>query len=191
MPAVLYSSGDAPTRSHPETLLSVILRASSGDHAMAIVIAGERVGKQGRLTVGCSASIFHRDRQKMLLTQRVDNGQWCVPGGFMEPGESMTEACAREVLEETGLHTQVVRLIGVYTNPHLLLTYPDGNAWQMVVLHFEAEPINGMLGTSDETMASAYFARAEIDQLEMSRLDRLRVLDAFDSGTMTIVRDIF
>jgi ADP-ribose pyrophosphatase YjhB (NUDIX family) len=158
---------------------------------MATVIAGDRVGKQGRLAIGCSAAIFDRERQKVLLTQRVDNGRWCVPGGFMEPGESMTEACVREVFEETGLHTRVVRLISVYTNPHLLLTFSDGNAWQMVVLHFEAEPIDGVLGISDETTACAYFARADIDELDMAVLDRLRVLDAFDAGTMTIVRDTF
>ncbi len=158
---------------------------------MATVIAGHRAGKHGRLTVGCSAAIFDSSRQKVLLTQRADNERWCVPGGYMEAGESMSEACAREVLEETGLHIRTVRLISVYTNPHLLLTYADGNAWQLVVLHFEAELIGGTLGTSAETMASAYFSRTDIEHLDMSTLDRLRVLDAFNASKTTIVRDEF
>jgi ADP-ribose pyrophosphatase YjhB (NUDIX family) len=158
---------------------------------MATVIAGHRVGKQGRLTIGCSAAVFDRDHQKLLLTQRADTGRWCVPGGYMEAGESLSEACAREVLEETGLHVRIVRLVSVYTNPHLLLTYPDGNAWQLVVLHFEAEPIGGMLGTSDETTASAYFSRTDSEELAMSSFDRLRLVDAFEAGETTIVRDEF
>ncbi len=158
---------------------------------MATVIAGYRAGKQGRLTVGCSAAIFDSSRQKVLLTQRADNERWCVPGGYMEAGESMSEACAREVLEETGLHIRTVRLISVYTNPHLLLTYADGNAWQLVVLHFESELIGGTLGASTETTASAYFSRTDIEHLDMSTLDRLRVLDAFDVSKTTIVRDEF
>src|SRR5918998_3963535 len=108
---------------------------------MATVLTGDRVGKLGRLGVGCSATIFDASREKVLLARRTDNGRWCVPGGYMEPGESLTEACIREVEEETGLHVRVVRLVAVYTNPHLLLEYPDGNRWQLVVLHFEVEVI--------------------------------------------------
>ncbi len=156
---------------------------------MATVIAGHRVGKQGRLTIGCSAAIFDSDHQKVLLTQRADTGRWCVPGGYMEAGESLSEACTREVLEETGLHVRIVRLVSVYTNPHLLLTYPDGNAWQLVVLHFEAEPIGGTLGSRNETTASAYFSRTDSEHLDMSTLDHLRVVDAFKAGETTIVRD--
>src|SRR6266508_4839267 len=90
---------------------------------MATMIRGERVGKHGRLAVGCSASIFDLTRQKILLIRRTDNSRWSVPGGYMEPGESVAEACAREVWEETGLHVRVGRLISVYSTPHILLEY--------------------------------------------------------------------
>jgi ADP-ribose pyrophosphatase YjhB (NUDIX family) len=109
----------------------------------------------------------------------------------MEPGEGLAEACAREVWEETGLRVRVVRLVAVYTNPHLLLEYADGNRWQMVVLHFEAEPIGGELTLGDETTELSYFSRDEIDGLDMSRLDRLRSIDAFDNFVAAVIRDEF
>ncbi len=158
---------------------------------MATIVAGERVGKQGRLAVGCSATIFDETAQKMLLTRRSDNGQWCVPGGYMESGESLTEACVREVLEETGLQVEIRRLVSVYTTPHRLLTYPDGNRWQIVVLHFEAVPINGELRINDETIELKFFTQVEVECLSMSELDRRRVADGFAHREAAVICDDF
>ena len=158
---------------------------------MIKVILGERVGRQGRLTVGCSAAVFDSGHQRLLLVRRSDNARWAVPGGYMEAGESLTEACAREVKEETGLEVRVTRLVAVYTNPHVLLEYPDGNRWQVVVLHFETEIINGDLVLSDETTELQYFSRAEILNLPMSSLDRQRVIDSFEMKQAAIVHDAF
>ena len=54
----------------------------------------------------------------------------------MEPGESVSEACEREVLEEASIRVQTTHLVAVYSNPHILLQYPDGNKWQLTILHF-------------------------------------------------------
>ncbi|HNB36321.1 MAG TPA: NUDIX domain-containing protein, partial [Anaerolineales bacterium] len=62
---------------------------------MTQVIYGPRLGKEGNIRVGCSAVIFDETRQKVLLTQRADNGRWCLPGGQLEAGESVAEACER------------------------------------------------------------------------------------------------
>ena len=67
---------------------------------MTKVLYGERISRQGKLRLGCSASIFD-EQGRVFLTRRADNGQWCLPGGGMEAGESVTEACEREVWEET------------------------------------------------------------------------------------------
>lgn len=84
---------------------------------MTNILYGDRVGKQGKLAIGCSAWIFDPETQQVLLVQRADNKKWAVPGGYMEPGESVAEACQREVLEETGVRVNVTHLIGVYNNP--------------------------------------------------------------------------
>lgn len=153
---------------------------------------GKGICKQGQLAVGCSAVIFDSKHERILLVRRADNGRWTVPGGYMEPGESLTEACAREVLEETGLQVKVTRLISVYTTPDILLEYPDGNRLQLVVLHFETEPTGGELRTSDETTELKYFTQAETLELEMiDGLNRVRIADSFTAQQTTIVRETF
>jgi 8-oxo-dGTP pyrophosphatase MutT (NUDIX family) len=109
----------------------------------------------------------------------------------MEPGESLSEACIREVLEETGLKVQVKGLVGVYTSPHILLEYPDGNRWQLVVLHFEAIAIGGGLSLSKETTELRYFLPSKIKSLEMSPLDWRRVINGFSYQGSTIICDDF
>lgn len=156
---------------------------------MVKIILGERVGRQGRLTVGCSAAVFDASRQCILLVRRADNALWAVPGGYMDAGESLTEACCREVKEETGQQVQVTRLISVYTNPNVLLEYPDGNRWQIVVLHFEAEAIDGNLALSDETTELKYFSHSESVSLPMSSLDRQRIIDSFEMKQAAIIHD--
>ena len=77
---------------------------------MTQILYGDRLGREGKIRVGCSAVIFN-DEGKVLLTRRLDNGQWCLPSGGMEAGESPAETCIREVFEETGLHVRVTRLV--------------------------------------------------------------------------------
>ncbi|MGC1378190.1 MAG: NUDIX domain-containing protein, partial [Anaerolineales bacterium] len=130
------------------------------------VLLGERIGREAKLRLGCSAVIFNEDK-KVLLTRRSDNGQWCLPGGAMEPGESVAEACAREVWEETGLRVEVVRLIGVYSDPHRVIIYPDDNKVHIVALSFEAKVTGGELGLSDETTEFGYFSLEEAAQMDI------------------------
>jgi ADP-ribose pyrophosphatase YjhB (NUDIX family) len=158
---------------------------------VAHVILGERAGKDGWLTPCTSAAVFDESRERILLIRQADNGKWAVPGGYMEPGESLTEACAREVREETGLRVDVGRLIAVYSDPNRLLVYPDGNRWQLVILHFEARRVGGNLTPSDESSEVAYLSQAETAGLEMSSFDRLRIDDAFAGRPNTKVQGSF
>lgn len=155
---------------------------------MAKLIYGDRIGRNARLSIGCSAFILDPTRERILLTRRIDNGQWCLPGGRMESGESLVEACIREVQEETGLSVQIVRLIGVYSTPHRMVTYADGNQWQTVAHNFEAEVIGGELTLSDETTEFGYFTPDEIAKLDLMEHHRERIADALLNQEVTFIR---
>ena len=143
---------------------------------MTQILYGDRLGREGKIRVGCSAAIFDKDG-RVLLTRRADNGQWCLPSGGMEPGESPAEAVTREVLEETGLHVRVKRLVGVYSDPNQLVMYVDGNKVQIVAIHFEAEVTGGTLGLSEETTEFGYFSPQEIQNMELLGHHKQRVMD--------------
>ena len=152
------------------------------------IVHGNRIGKTAKLIVVCSAIIFDEQRKKVLLTRRSDNGKWCLPGGHMEAGESATEACAREVLEETGLIVDVGRLIGVYASPHRITEYADGNKYQSVVMSFESKSLRGELTTSDETTEFGFYSVAEMQKLDLLDSTLERVNDALAREAQTIIR---
>jgi ADP-ribose pyrophosphatase YjhB (NUDIX family) len=155
---------------------------------MTQVLYSPQLGKEGQLRLGCSATLFDQKREKVLLTRRTDNGRWCLPGGGMESGESVTQACEREVWEETGLKVRVTRLVGVYSNPDQLVIYPDGNKAFFVVLSFEAEVIEGELQLSDETTAFGYFSLEEMESMPMHAQHKNRVEDALQKYSEALIK---
>jgi ADP-ribose pyrophosphatase YjhB (NUDIX family) len=155
--------------------------------AMTQVFYGPELGKKGELRLGVSAIIFDSEG-KFLLTKREDNGQWCLPGGAVEAGESVAEACIREVFEETGLNVRVKRLVGVYSHPDQLVVYKDGNKAFIVAIHFEAEVIGGELGLSNETTDFGYFTSQEMDGMQMLGRHKERVLDTMTNQREAVIK---
>lgn len=124
---------------------------------------GDRLGATARLRIGAAAAVMDGDR--LLLTKRTDNGEWCMPGGAIEPGERPAEAAERETLEETGLSVRVTGLIGVYSNPDVVVVYPDGNRVQIVGVVFRADAVGGVAGCSAEVSECGWFTVEEAAQL--------------------------
>ena len=154
---------------------------------MTQIFYGPRLGKEGKIRLGTSAILFNSEG-KFLLTQREDNGQWCLPGGAVESGESLAEACEREVFEETGLRVRVKRLVGVYSHPDQLVVYKDGHKVQIVAVHFEAEITGGELGLSNETTDFGYFTLEDTERLEMLGRHRERIIDSLSNKTEAVIK---
>lgn len=155
---------------------------------MARLEYGERIGQTALLRVGSAAVIFDETGEKILLTRRTDNGAWCIPGGAMEVGESIAEACIREVWEETGLTIEILHLIGVYSTPHRITVYNDGNRFQFVSLTFAARIVAGSPGLSDEVTEVGFFTREEIAALNLMENHRERIVDAYAAQPTTFIR---
>ena len=154
------------------------------------ILKGDRIGKTASLMPGCAAVIFDANREKILLTRRSDNGQWCLPGGRMEPGESAAEACAREVLEETGLIVEITKLIGIYTSPDWVITYANtpGKLLQLVALCFVARITGGELGLSNETIEFGWYTPSEIQTMDLVEHHPQRISDALANRAEAFVR---
>ena len=142
---------------------------------MTRFVYGERIGKTAELSVGCNAIIFDSTRHQVLLLKRADNGWWCLPGGSMNAGESVSEACVREVAEETGLQVRIKRLVGIYSDPHRITEYDDGNSYQFVSLALEVEPVEGEIMISAESTDYGYFPTGELGKIQLLEPQREQI----------------
>jgi len=112
-------------------------------------------------SIGLSVSAMVWRAGKFLLMRRSDNGHWGLPGGFVEPGESVSEAARREVFEETGWSVELGALIGVYSDPATQVVdyQSDRGRVQVVNLCFRAEALmQGEPTTPEETLEMGFFA---------------------------------
>ena len=64
---------------------------------------------------GASAVVINSG--KVLLIQREDFEVWGLPGGSVDPGESVAQTAVREVREETGIEITLIRMVGIYSSP--------------------------------------------------------------------------
>lgn len=116
------------------------------------------VGHDPLILCGAAACI-RDDRGRILLVRRGDEeNMWSLPGGGMDPGESLEDAVVREVREETGLIVEATALIGVYSSPAYAYTIPNGDQVQPVIAFFECQVVGGALQVDmDEIVHARYF----------------------------------
>src|SRR5436305_615698 len=84
----------------------------------------EKIGHDMIMLPGVTAVVINTAGE-ILLEQRSDNGLWALPSGIMEPGEEPAATIARVVYEETGVEVIPERIVGVFTGPDYLVTYPN------------------------------------------------------------------
>ena len=113
---------------------------------------------------------------------------WCLPGGRIEAGESVTEGCIREVMEETGLQVRITRLSGIYSDPNNLVVYPDGTKVHMVVLNFVVELVSGELKVSSESSAVEWFSVSQAMNMNLFHDHSAHIRDALLPLDSTVIQ---
>jgi 8-oxo-dGTP diphosphatase len=110
------------------------------------------------VAIRCVGAVVHDAAGRLLVIRRANEpgrGQWSLPGGRVEPGESDAYAVARELREETGLEVRVGALVGsVRRGPFLIFDYA-------------ADAVGGTLRPGDDASDAAWVTRAEFDALDL------------------------
>jgi len=115
------------------------------------------VGHRPLILVGVKVLIY--DTEGRILLHRHPSGEWAIPGGLMELGESAEETGRREVEEETGLRVGELRLLGVISGEEQFVKLKNGDEFYGVtVVYWTDEIVGGQLLRTDsqETVELQY-----------------------------------
>jgi 8-oxo-dGTP diphosphatase len=112
--------------------------------------------------VGVGAVVVRGD--KALIVKRMyepRKGEWSLPGGMLDLGESLTDAARREVMEETGLDVHPEAIIETFDRVH---RDPDGRVhYHFVIVDFVCQSLDGEAVAGSDAQAVAWVTAAELD----------------------------
>jgi mutator protein MutT len=137
--------------------------------------------RPARPIVGAAAVILNADGRVVLIRrgQPPDAGQWSIPGGAVELGESVAEALRREVREETGLEIAVGEFLEVYERVE---RDAGGVRFHFVVLDYRATVIGGTLRAGTDAAEIVFADPADLDRYALADSVR-RVISAATGST--------
>lgn len=132
---------------------------------------------------GVGAAVVLLDGDRVLLVKRgsgaTRSGLWCIPCGYVDYGEEVREAAAREVLEETGLVVEVGDPVFVSSNFHDPEKLTVG-VW------FEGSVVGGDLAPGDDAVDARWF---QVDDLPVLAFDTDAELFRSRFGVSPLVGD--
>lgn len=124
--------------------------------------------------VGVGAVIV--DKGRVLLVKRARApllGQWSIPGGLLELGESLRQAAEREAWEETGLEVKATELLGVFER--ILIDRKERTRYHYVLVDFLSRRTGGKLAASGDAADARWFRPQQLENLEVPD-DTLQVI---------------
>ena len=116
------------------------------------------------------------DAGEILLIRRTDNGNWAVPGGAVDLGESVAQAAVRETLEESGIECAITGIVGIYSDPRHVIPYAsNGEARQEFSIVLTARAVSGRPAPSGESSEVHWVPVSEVHRYTMDRSMRIRI----------------
>jgi mutator protein MutT len=137
--------------------------------------------RPARPVLGAAAVVIHDGRVVLIRRGKAPSaGEWSIPGGAVELGESVEAALRREVREETGLDIAVGRFLEVFER----VEHDDDRAvrFHFVVLDYAATVISGTLCAGDDAADVALVDPADLDRYALADTVR-RVISAAMQST--------
>ncbi len=124
-----------------------------------------------------SRGVIFKDN-KILLVREIADGGWTLPGGWCDNGLTPSENVIREIWEESGFKTKVIRLLAIYDRDKQghSLPYP----FNIYKLFFHCEIIGGKATCSDETSDVRFFSREDLPPLSTARTTVKQLNEFFD-----------
>ncbi|MCA1057710.1 NUDIX hydrolase [Rossellomorea aquimaris] len=99
------------------------------------------------------------NEQNEILLQKRHNGNWGLPGGLMDLGESFEEVAQREVFEETGLVVENLKLLNVLSGSQYYLKVPNGDELYSATAVYYTKDVTGDIKIDySESKDMKYFA---------------------------------
>lgn len=160
-------------RERYEQLLEIATQmAAAGSDATAQQIDGVFSLEHGPSTpkVDVRAAVFRGD--SVLLVRERSDGRWALPGGWIDVGESASEAAAREVREETGFEVRPKRLLAVWDKAKHVMRQ---DAFHIYKLVFQCDLISGEARPSIETSEVEFFPLTELPELSTHRITATQI----------------
>jgi ADP-ribose pyrophosphatase YjhB (NUDIX family) len=111
--------------------------------------------------VPASCLIVTGFRDQLLLVKRSvapKKGYWCLPGGFMELGETPQDCALRELKEETGLLGRIAGIVGVWSNP-------SKEYGSVALICFHVREYAGALAPGDDAAAVDWFEPVTLPEI--------------------------
>ena len=122
------------------------------------------------------AAIF-KDGKILLVEER--DGSWSLPGGWVDVNQTLRTNTEKEVLEETGLEVEVVRLLAMQDrNLHNRPPY----AYNVCKAFFLCRVKQGAFRPNTETLSSGYFALDELPLLSEDKVIREQIALCFEAA---------
>jgi len=131
--------------------------------------------------VPASNLLVVNDNGEILLQQRRDTGQWALPGGAQDFGETPAECAVRECREETGVDAKVTGFLGIYSDPDHIVEYTDGEVRQEYEVTLIGHPVGGAPTANDEASAVRWVPPHDLDGLDIHPTMR-RQIDHYLKG---------